>query len=321
METKKAKLEEIITELRKRYTDKPIPNSISQLCEENGDLFTESTIRNLVISVYNQEIRAFLVEQKLIELNEGGRPVNTDFHGIVDTLLSRYPEGAKFEKMDDLKADNSDLAPKFKTLANNATKVFGVGLMTHFKAIGLLIDNSQEKQAKKRTKNDAALKEREEKLQAKGQEEINLITNTVVTLKERYADEVLPDNVSEIRNNNADLPIERVCKLAQKHYNKTAFEFLFEQGIIDPNGVTAVGQAKVAIMKRLLPDNHISKLSSDELTAFINSFIVPFDISDSAELKGKCFNIENGMECRPVSMYSRPNRERSLQMIQLISPA
>ena len=67
--------------------------------------------------------------------DKGGRPTTLDPKAVIEELKRRYPEGTTL-KMTDLISGNKDLP--IKTLQNNATEVFGVGLGKYLKQIGIL---------------------------------------------------------------------------------------------------------------------------------------------------------------------------------------
>ena len=68
---------------------------------------------------------------------KGGRP-SDDHMAIINELKKRYPNGSPFAKIDELKAANSDLAPKFKTLSNRATELFGMTFTKYLISEGIL---------------------------------------------------------------------------------------------------------------------------------------------------------------------------------------
>lgn len=68
------------------------------------------------------------------------RNKNEKLTGIIDILTERYPEGSTFSKMQELKEANPDLAPRFKSLANQSRQLFGMPLGKYLKKIGILVD-------------------------------------------------------------------------------------------------------------------------------------------------------------------------------------
>ena len=62
-----------------------------------------------------------------VEHGAGGRPGN-DHMAVIEELKKRYPNGSGFRKVNQLMEANPDLASMFKTLNNNANKLFGKSL-------------------------------------------------------------------------------------------------------------------------------------------------------------------------------------------------
>lgn len=72
-----------------------------------------------------------------VEHGAGGRPGN-DHMAVIEELKKRYPNGSDFRKLSQLQEANPDLAPKFKTLTNNANKLFGMPLAKYLTDVGVL---------------------------------------------------------------------------------------------------------------------------------------------------------------------------------------
>ena len=67
--------------------------------------------------------------------DKGGRPTTLNPETIIEELKRRYPDGTTL-KMAELVAENKDLP--IKTLQNNATELFGMGLGKYLKQIGIM---------------------------------------------------------------------------------------------------------------------------------------------------------------------------------------
>lgn len=125
---------------------------------------------------------------------KGGRPAE-DPMLVIDELKHRYANGPTCKKMDELKAENPDLAPKFKNLTNNANKFFGMTLARYFVQEGILLATGRN--SKTRTSSAEAGQDEYEKLRL------------------RYAEKPFCGTVSEIWDANSDLDWTAIRKYTQ----------------------------------------------------------------------------------------------------------
>ena len=114
---------------------------------------------------------------------------------VIDELKRRYANGPTCKKMDELKAENPDLAPKFKNLTNNANKFFGMTLARYFVQEGILLATGRN--SKTRTSSAEAGQDEYEKLRL------------------RYAEKPFCGTVSEIWDANSDLDWTAIRKYTQ----------------------------------------------------------------------------------------------------------
>ena len=121
---------------------------------------------------------------------KGGRPAE-DPMLVIDELKRRYANGPTCKKMDELKAENPDLAPKFKNLTNNANKLFGMTLAKYFVQEGILLAGG-----------------RNSRTAMSGPDEYE-------KLRLRYAGKPFCGTVSEIWDANSDLDWTAIRKYAQ----------------------------------------------------------------------------------------------------------
>ena len=147
------------------------------------------------------------------EKGKGGRP-SIDLNAIVDELISRY-EGDRFvTSIDQLKEENPDLAPKFKSLQNKAKDLFGMSLNNYLKEKGVF-------QSDKSAAEDKA-KEYQVKLEIIFDE-----------LKKRYEGKELPKSISELKESNSDIEdITNIGPWIERAYNRHGLEYLVELGLI-----------------------------------------------------------------------------------------
>ena len=124
---------------------------------------------------------------------KGGRPAE-DPMAVIGELKRRYADGPTCAKMDELKAENPDLAPKFKNLTNNANKLFGMTLAKYLVQEGILVASGRNARASVTA----------ERAQAEYEK-----------LRQRYADAPFCGTVSQIWDTNSDLDWTAIRKYAE----------------------------------------------------------------------------------------------------------
>ena len=178
------------------------------------------------------------------EKGKGGRP-SIDLNAIVDELISRY-EGDRFvTSIDQLKEENPDLAPKFKSLQNKAKDLFGMSLNNYLKEKGVF-------QSDKSAAEDKA-KEYQVKLEIIFDE-----------LKKRYEGKELPKSISELKESNSDIEdITNIGPWIERAYNRHGLEYLVELGLIQEK------EKKPEKTAEQIAASNIRKLPVDQKLAFI----------------------------------------------------
>ena len=137
-----------------------------------------------------------------VERNITGRPKSNDYSAIIEELKKRYPDGPKFSKVSDLEKANPDLAPSLKTMANNATELFGTSFKDYLKKIGILKGSS------------------------------GSIDDIIAELKKRYSDKKPPETINELISDNKDIVNTGFCNLVAKQCGETAANFLQKFGLL-----------------------------------------------------------------------------------------
>lgn len=199
-----------------------------------------------------------------------GRP-SGDHMAIIDELKKRYPNGTSFEKMDELKDANPDLAGKFKTLSNRSKELFGMTLADYFKSIGLLGGSDHKKQLDDliaelkhrypagstlpvtltQLKEDNAdlmmsrlvyIKElygsdlKEYLIKArliKETDPASELETFVAMIRERYAGKLMPGTLDQLKNENSDLPFSNAAKWTEEVFGMSLATYLKKGKIID----------------------------------------------------------------------------------------
>ena len=57
---------------------------------------------------------------------------------VINELKRRYPNGTEYTRVDELKAENPDIASRFQSLANRSNEYFGMTFSQYLRSIGLL---------------------------------------------------------------------------------------------------------------------------------------------------------------------------------------
>lgn len=186
----KGKVESICRRLQEYYPERHIPTGV-----ETAHKSLSSDITGIYQWLGYPERSSFLnAYGYTMELNRGGRPAE-DPMIVINELKRRYANGPTCKKIDELKAENPDLAPKFKNLTNNANKFFGMTLARYFVQEGILLATGRN--SKTRTGSAGAGQEEYEKLRL------------------RYAGKPFCGAVSEIWDANSDLDWTAIRKYAQ----------------------------------------------------------------------------------------------------------
>ena len=219
----KKRLNTLFAKLDEAYPDKVI-RSLQKDHKKWAETVTE-LYRLLGYDSGNSFLQAYgySVERAAI----GGRPAN-DHMAIIEELQRRYPNGSGFRKVNQLIEANPDLASKFKTLNNNANKLFGKSLGEYLKEIGLL---GGEASVEDKTEMIARDRQRlEEKLEE---------------LKKRYAGKGLPTSVSQLKYENQDLKISAIDVKIRDLLGENPVEYLQQIGLLgEKNPITRPAKKK-----------------------------------------------------------------------------
>ena len=148
-----------------------------------------------------------------VEQGKKGRS-SIDIEAVVEDLVSRY-QGERFvTSIDQLKAENPDLAPNIKSLQNKAKDLFGMTLNNYLKEKGVFKSDKSAAEEKN--------KEYEAKLAAIFDE-----------LKKRYEGKDLPKTLVELKESNADIEnIANIGPWIERVYERHGADYLIEQGLM-----------------------------------------------------------------------------------------
>ena len=207
-ETEQRVLDNLLRDLNETYPDKVIV----RLQQDHKKWYEKVTrlYKNIGYASRDEFLAAygFTVEQA-----KGGRP-SVDLDAIVETLLSRYEGDRYVTSFDQLKEENPDIAPKFKSLQNKSNEMFGMSLNKYLKEKGVFQSD----------KSTAA--EKAKKYKAK-------LETIFDELKKRYEGKELPKSIAELKESNADIEdIANIGSWIEKAHNRHALEYLVEQGLI-----------------------------------------------------------------------------------------
>ena len=130
-ESEQRVLDNLLRDLNETYPDKVIV----RLQQDHKKWYEKVTrlYKNIGYSSRDEFLAAygFTVEQA-----KGGRP-SVDLDAIVETLLSRYEGDRYVTSFEQLKEENPDIAPKFKSLQNKSNEMFGMSLNKYLKEKGV----------------------------------------------------------------------------------------------------------------------------------------------------------------------------------------
>ena len=234
----KKRLRNLFEKLDGAYPDKVITR-LHQDHKNWGETVT-SLYRELGYPDGNSFLEAYGYK---VEKTAGGRP-KSNHMAVIDELKRRYANGPTCVKMDQLKEENPDLAPKFHNLANQANQLFGMPLIQYLILNGILlgetpIDHDKEFQR----------------------------------LKDRYCGHPYAGQMKDLRADNKDIKWSAV-EWAFEHQNvaKTMKAFLIKEGILAEESTSALQQLKDrykeapfdGLLKELKEANHDIRWSEVE---------------------------------------------------------
>ena len=189
--------------LKSRYTGKPFTGTLLELKSANDDIDWNAVNRYYSQNGSSDTFKVFLMKQGILVEQE------TSFEGklaeITEELKKRYPETKKFSgTLSKLKSDNSDLS--LSSINTWTMQVYNLSAQDYLTQQGIM----------------EAPKSVEDKLAA-----------VTETLKERYASgEKKAYTITDLREQNLDLPISTIGTWSKKVFNQNATEYLTEQGIL-----------------------------------------------------------------------------------------
>ena len=127
-----------------------------------------------------------------------------DHFAIIAELKRRYSKGATCSSMLELSTQNPDLAPKFKSLTNQATSLFGMTLKKYLEQEGILVSKSSQNEGAQKLSTEEKLAQVTEKL------------------KERFSvDNPFPGTVAELIAELDGVTMGALKKKKKKVHNET----------------------------------------------------------------------------------------------------
>ena len=136
-ESEQRVLDNLLKDLNETYPDKVIKG-----LEKNHKTWSEKVTRlykNIGYKSRDEFLAAygFTVER----VKGGGRPAE-DLNAIAEEILRRYEGDISVTSVQQLKEENPDLAPKFKSLQNKAKELFGMTFVVYLKKNGVIKRNA-----------------------------------------------------------------------------------------------------------------------------------------------------------------------------------
>lgn len=240
----KKRLNTLFAKLNEAYPDKVI-RSLQKDHKKWAETVTE-LYRLLGYDSGNSFLQAYgySVERAAI----GGRPAN-DHMAIIEELQRRYPNGSGFRKVNQLIEANPDLASKFKTLNNNANKLFGKSLGDYLKEIGLL-------------GGEASVEDKTEMIARDRQR----LEEKIEELKKRYAGKGLPTSVSQLKYENQDLKISAIDVKIRDLLGENPVEYLQQCGLL---GKKKVSEPEPKLKSKVKADSGFSFYEKSFVTTLL----------------------------------------------------
>ena len=189
--------------LKSRYIGKPFTGTLLELKSANDDIDWNAVNRYYSQSGSTDTFKAFLMKQCILVEREIS--FEEKLTGISEELKRRYPETKKFSgSIEQLKLENRDLS--ISSINAWTMRIYKESARDYLVRIGIM----------------EAPKSVEDKLAA-----------VTKTLKERYASgEKKAYSITNLCEQNLDLPISTIGTWSKKLFNQSATEYLTEQGIL-----------------------------------------------------------------------------------------
>lgn len=131
-ESEQRVLENLLRDLKETYPDKVIV----RLQQDHKKWYEKVT--RLYKNIGYDSRDDFLAAYGFTEVKgKGGRP-SEDLNAIAEELIKRYQGDRCVSSVDQLKEENPDLAPKFKSLQNKSKDMFGMTFVKYLKEKGVI---------------------------------------------------------------------------------------------------------------------------------------------------------------------------------------
>ena len=144
---------------------------------------------------------------------------NNDYNKFIDLLKQKYPDGSPFTSLSELQRDCTDLDIRWKSLQNNAPKVFGMGLKEYLCSIGILGDNAHVKSSSDWENIEKAFCE--------------LVEN----LREKYSDNI-PRTYEQLIKENPGIEDKKILDYIRLKLCTTPARYFKEQGFIGTKDIS-----------------------------------------------------------------------------------
>ena len=232
------KLDRLFSKLNEIYPDYVIV-SLHKDHKELGERVT-----NLYRLLGYPDGRAFLQDYGYtVKDNEkrGGQSKGTPEEFIAE-LHRRYPEGVSLDNVNQLAAENPDMAQRFKTMANRWKQLFGVSLTDHLVREGILTSDLAIANAARRAERPNIQNETQ-------------LAELIATLEQRYESKDKPTSFLALVNENPDLPISNLSRVTVRLLGIDALTYLVHKGIIlKKSGIT--DEQKLAAVEKALTERY-----------------------------------------------------------------
>lgn len=212
-ESEQRVLDNLLRDLNETYPDKVIV----RLQQDHKKWYEKVTrlYKNIGYASRDEFLAAYgFTEEK----GKGGRP-SEDLNAIAEELINRYQGDKSVSSVDQLKAENPDLAPKFKSLQNKSKDLFGMTFVKYLKEKGV-IDTGE------KTSEELATETAEKDRLAKEKDMADLKEYDLLFQREHLGWKPLPANAEELISElshskdrkKLNIILERLSIDADEHY-------------------------------------------------------------------------------------------------------
>lgn len=267
---KEAECKALVEEIIRRYEGDKKVSTIDQLMEENPDIASNiSSAKTIFKKIYGTTFAKYLKEKGVIQ--------GEDYREVVNEILRRYEGDRYVASIEQLKAENPDIASKLSSAMAASKELLGTTFVKYLKEKGVIQNPDHNKvietvdeilkryEGNKSVESVKQLKEENPDIKEEISKAIDYawsiygksladyltekrvvvqpefklaVDNIISKLKERYEEgSEIPNTFEKLTNDNSDLDFSHFNAWTVKAYGMKAIPYLKKQGLISDSAL------------------------------------------------------------------------------------